>query len=272
MDKIAIAMSVYRSDSTSFVKQAIDSILEQTYQNFVLFIQVDGPVAENLKELLLSYIKKSNVEIYFHAENLGLAQRLNDTIENVINDSSFSLLARMDADDIALKERFKCQVDYLNTHNNVGVVGSDVIEIDEQNNHIFYKKMKPDHLSLENNIIKRCPFNHPSVMIRLNIFREHELRYKSELSNTQDYYLWVDMLSCNVIFSNISKPLLYFRVNSEFHSRRGFKKALNDFNSRMYAFDKLGCYSLSNYIHVCKLVMLRISPSFIKKIAYEKLR
>jgi glycosyltransferase involved in cell wall biosynthesis len=272
MNKIAIAMSVYRSDSTNFVKQAIESILEQTYQHFVLFIQVDGLVSEELKELLFSYINSDKVDITFHSDNLGLAQRLNDTIESVISDNSFDFLARMDADDISLQERFDCQVEFLKKNPDIGVVGSDVIEIDESNNHLFYKKMKPDHFSLEKNIIKRCPLNHPSVMIRLSVFRESKLRYKSELSNTQDYYLWVDMLVCNVKFANINKPLLYFRIDDKFHSRRGFKKALNDFNSRVYAFRELGCYSISNFVHVIKLVALRLSPTFIKKMVYERLR
>ncbi|MDV5059493.1 glycosyl transferase, partial [Vibrio diabolicus] len=120
-------------------------------------------------------------------------------------------------------------------------------------------------------IIKRCPFNHPSVMFRMSVF-EDGFRYKSELMNTQDYYLWVDLLAAGKNFANINEPLLMFRINESFHSRRGFKKAMNDLNSRIYAFKKLDVLNLSNIIHTISLFLLRIAPTSIKKWAYKTLR
>ncbi|WP_422766782.1 glycosyltransferase [Photobacterium leiognathi subsp. mandapamensis] len=269
--KIAVALSVYKSDNAFYLYQAIESIKNQTYFNFHIFIQVDGPVNLEVNDLLKKYSHDESFTIIFNDDNLGLAQRLNDIIELVIQNDDFSFIARMDADDICHRERFKKQVDYFDTYPDVDVLGSDVCEISSSGDEIFYKSMLPSHSEIKKNIIKKCPFNHPSVMFRTSIFKEG-FRYKPYLMNTQDYYLWIDLIAGGKKFANINEPLLNFRVDDFFHHRRGFKKALNDINSRIYAFKKLKNVNLSNLIHVSALFLLRISPPFIKKLAYKNLR
>jgi hypothetical protein len=125
---------------------------------------------------------------------------------------------------------------------------------------------------LVKNIIKKCPFNHPTVMFRTTVFLNSNVRYKAELMNTQDYYLWVDLVKAGYLFANINEPLLKFRIDENFHTRRGLKKAINDLKARFYAFKVLRNFSMSNLLHVTLLFALRISPATIKKIAYKKLR
>lgn len=270
-DKVAVIVSVYKSDSFSFLKQSMESLLEQTYDYVDIFVQVDGWVPDDLHKLLLSYSNHEEIHVFFHDENKGLATRLNDSINYVLDLGGYDYLARMDADDISCLNRIQTQVDFLNDNKKIDVVGSDVIEISETGQTIYYKKMDSKHDVLKRKIIKKCPFNHPSVMFRIELFEEG-FRYKSELMNTQDYYLWVDLLAAGKKFANINEPLLKFRVNKSFHSRRGFKKALNDLNSRIYAFKKLDVINLSNVVHTISLFLLRIAPISIKKWAYKNLR
>lgn len=269
--KIAVAMSVYRTDTVEYVTQAIDSVINQSYKNFDFFIEVDGPVQHELKELLLEYSKLENISINFNSVNSGLATRLNNIIERSLPLGKYEFLARMDADDICLPQRFDRQVEFLSRNSEVSVVGSDVIEISEAGTELFLKKMDALHDDISKKIIKKCPFNHPSVMFRMSVFEEG-FRYKSELMNTQDYYLWVDLLAAGKKFSNINEPLLKFRVNDSFHARRGFKKAMNDLNSRIYAFKKLNVLNVGNVIHTVSLFLLRIAPTSVKKWAYKTLR
>ena len=272
MKKIAVAMSVYEGDSLIFLKESINSILNQTYENYELFIQVDGIVRPELHDILSSYGAFKNCHVFFHNSNRGLAQRLNDTIDKIIDDESFLYLARMDADDISELERFDKQISFMEENPQIGVVGSDVIEINEIGEELFYKKMASSHSELEKNIVKKCPFNHPSVLIDLKCLRKTNLKYKPHLKNTQDYYLWVDLLANGIKFSNINKPLLKFRVDSKFHTRRGVKKAMNDLRSRLYAFKHLNVLNITNVIHVILLFILRVSPAPVKKAAYKFLR
>lgn len=269
--KLVVAMSVYRTDTVEYVTEAIDSILAQSYFNLDLFIEVDGPINIELKSMLLEHNNNENIVVNFNTDNKGLATRLNDIIGKSLVEKKYQFLARMDADDICHPDRFKKQVEFLINNPDISVVGSDVQEISENGEDLFYKKMDASHDELARKIIKKCPFNHPSVMFRMSVFQEG-FRYKSELMNTQDYYLWVDLLAAGKKFANINEPLLKFRVNDTFHSRRGFKKAMNDLNSRIYAFKKLDVLTLGNIIHTINLFMLRLAPSFIKKWAYKNLR
>ncbi|MEM5533001.1 glycosyltransferase [Pseudoalteromonas arctica] len=271
MQKVAVIISVYKSDNVSFIDRAIKSILDQTYNNIEVFIQVDGVVSDKIKHLLIDYSKIGEVNVYFNDKNMGLATRLNNSIDTIVKLGGYNYIARMDADDISDLNRIETQVTFLNNNPDIDIVGSDVIEISELEVEMFYKKMDSSHHMLAQNIIKKCPFNHPSVMFRCDIFEEG-FRYDSSLMNTQDYYLWVDLLSAGKRFANINKPLLKFRVNSEFHSRRGFKKAKNDFKSRIYAFKKLNVLSFSNVFHTITLFLLRLAPTSIKKWAYNNFR
>lgn len=271
MNKIAVALSIYKSDTLKYLQESINSILNQTYGNFDLYIKVDGDVSDDISHFLKKLEDNGNVFIDYYSDNKGLAFRLNQIIDEVVEKGIYDFVARMDADDISELNRFQTQIDFFQEHHAVDVLGSDVIEIDEYGNEFFYKRMDCDYAEIKEKIIKKCPFNHPSVMFKIDIFNEG-FRYNSALKNTQDYYLWVDLLSAGKIFSNVNKPLLKFRVNESFHSRRGLKKAINDVKSRLYAFQKLDVFSFNNIIHVINLFILRVSPSKIKKIAYKYLR
>ncbi|EJD6585289.1 glycosyltransferase [Providencia rettgeri] len=270
MNNVAVALSIYKSDTPEFVSQAIDSILIQDVP-FVLFIQVDGPISYDLKKILCQYEKNDFIEIEYNDDNKGLAFRLNQIIDHVVESRNFEFIARMDADDICHPKRFITQVQFLLDNPDVDVVGSDVIEISNTGTEIFYKKMDSEHNIMVKKIIKKCPFNHPSIMFRTSIFNSN-LRYKPELKNTQDYYLWIDLIVANKKFSNINQPLLKFRIDDNFHSRRGINKAMNDLKSRIYAFKKLDVLTIQNIIHTINLCLLRIAPSYIKKLAYKRFR
>ncbi|WKS80194.1 glycosyltransferase [Edwardsiella tarda] len=270
MGRIAVALSVCRNDTVEYLQQSIDSILNQTYNNFDLYIKVDGVVSSDIYGLLDKYKSNDNVFIDAHSANKGLTYRLNQIIDLVLISGKYKYLARMDADDISDVNRFDEQVCFL-SNNKVDVVGSDVVEIDSCGREIFYKHMDSDFFVIKKKIIKKCPFNHPSVMFKMDVFNDG-YRYNSNLMNTQDYYLWVDLIAGGKIFSNINKPLLKFRVDDKFHSRRGFNKAVNDIKARIYALNKLNAFSFVNIFYIVGILFLRLSPKIIKKLSYKYLR
>lgn len=271
--RVAVAMSIYHADELKNIKLAIDSLLNQSYELVDIYVEVDGVVHPDVVELLLKYVTehKNRISVFFNNENLGLATRLNNIIDKVIASGGYKYLARMDADDISSLDRIEKQVAFMENNAEISVLGTSVTEIDSEGNPTFEKKMNTSHLILKDSIIKSCPFNHPTVIFRLDIFKEG-FRYNNQLKNTQDYYLWVDLLEAGKMFANLEEPLLKFRVDSNFHHRRGFGKAINDVKSRFYAFEKLNVTNLSNVIHVIALFCLRVSPSWIKKLAYKNLR
>ncbi|EOV6246659.1 TPA: glycosyltransferase [Vibrio parahaemolyticus] len=270
--KVAVAMSVYKTDRLCFLQEAIQSVLSQTYTNFELYIEVDGPVNDDVRAYLSLLHDEPKVFVNFNEKNLGLAFRLNQIVDKVLKTQDCGFIARMDADDISSPTRFHRQVEFLYSNTDISIVGSDVIEFSEDGSVDFYKKMPRDHKDLVNSIVKRCPFNHPSVMFRIDVFEKYNLKYKDELKNTQDYYLWVDAIKSGVKLANINEPLLKFRIDEKFHSRRGIKKAKNDFNARIYAIRVLKLGTINNYLFSVLLFALRLSPVMVKKLVYSKFR
>ncbi|XTZ64263.1 glycosyltransferase [Aeromonas salmonicida subsp. pectinolytica] len=265
-------MSVYKNDRPKWLSQAIDSILHQTYTSIDFFIAVDGPISSDLRKVLIEYDCNKNVHIHFFDECKGLASRLNFLIDTVISIGGFEYIARMDADDISKSDRIEKQVNILSSSNaNCDVLGSSVIEINDDGEPVFEKKMYIEHEQLVKNIILRCPFNHPTVMFRCSIFVDG-IRYDSRMKNTQDYQLWITLVKLGYRFSNTDESLLYFRVSSDFHSRRSFSKANNDFLIRVNAMRILSIFTIKNITHTIALYLIRVSPSFISKIAYRYFR
>jgi glycosyltransferase involved in cell wall biosynthesis len=271
MENVAVAMSIYKADKLAFIKECIESLQNQTYKKLTVFIMVDGQVSQEVESYLLKLDESNFFNITFNSANLGLAKRLNQIIDKILDIGIYSYIARMDADDICNTSRIEKQVDFFGNNPEISVLGTDIIEVDFKGNDLFYKAMEPSHEALVKNIIKKCPFNHPTVMFKCTVFDGHN-RYMSSLQNTQDYYLWVDLVKDGCLFANINEALLKFRIDENFHQRRGLKKAMNDLKSRLYSFKVLNNYSLSNVLHVILLFILRVSPAWIKKLAYKKLR
>lgn len=269
--KVAVAMSVYKADKLSYLVEAVNSILEQEYKAFHLYIEVDGAISSDVRSYLNS-LDPENSTVTYYRENKGLATRLNQAIDKIIRSGQFSYIARMDSDDISDRLRFREQVDFLSKNQDIYVLGTDVLEIDKDNNPTYHKHMEVDSHKIRSDIIKKCPVNHPSVMFRVNLFDEFKLRYQDSLMNTQDYYLWVDVIDKGLKISNLNSPLLRFRVDENFHKRRGFKKSMNEFNSRIYAMKKLSMFSFRNILHTVLLLLLRLSPETVKKLAYRYMR
>lgn len=266
---VAVLMSVYDGDQLQYFKEAVDSVLEQTYPEVDLYIYADAVS----KPELIDYIKilENNKKVFIKKGEFrkGLAFGLNMLLEE-IKYKNYGYLARMDSDDISLKDRLQNQVDFLNSNIDIAVVGGNCIEISCDGKPLFQKKMPETHEEIIKSIIKRCPFIHPAVMFRGRIIQD--IKYDNTLMNTQDYYLWVDLTAKGYKFHNLQEFLLKFRVSNDFYNRRGLNKIKNEMKSRFYAMRKLNNHSFSNYTFLIMLFFLRIAPVRIKKFCYMKMR
>jgi len=270
-NNLATIMCVYSGDSVEHLEESIDSVLGQSYQHHDLYVLINGEVSNKALRLVEQYQNNDNFFPVFSTENMGLAKAMNHLLDNYVVGKGYLYVARMDADDICLINRFQKQVDFLNIYTEVSIVGSDCIEIDDSGVELGYKKMEATDSIMKKNIIKKCPFNHPTVMIRCEVF-DSGCRYDPTLKNTQDYYLWVDLISKGFVFSNINEALLKFRITASFYKKRGRKKALNDFKGRLYAMRKLNVFTAKNVAFTLAISLLRLSPTFVSKLAYKFLR
>lgn len=269
---IAVIMSLYKNDKLEFVQSAVDSILNQTYSFFDLYIQCDGPINPAV-ESFLSNLKDERIRIYKRKENKGLAQSLNDLLE-IVKQNGYEFIARMDADDISELDRFEKQIGYLQSHPDIDVVGGAINEIDGCGN----KRGKIVHYpcSVEECrafFAKRNPVAHPAVMFRRGFFDKVGWAYPTDYVRNEDTRLWLEGYKHNCKIANLLDVVLNFRVTDDmFKNRRNGKDfAKSQLNLRLQIKKDLG-YGFMATIYAYSMYFLMISPSWLLKLAYRILR
>ena len=223
---ISVLMPVYNSEK--YLDEAINSILQQTYSNFELIISYDESQDDTLK-IINKYKSKDLRIIVSYGKRRGIIGALNDAMSI----SKGTYIARMDADDISLPQRFEKQVKFMQEHLEIGVCGS-WIEVfrDFEKSYILKYPATNDLLKLK--LLFSVPFAHPSVLLRREIMLKHGLKYNESYDTIEDYKLWLD-LSKYTRFGNIQEVLLKYR-----HLDTSLSKLANlDSNKRYLANKKV---------------------------------
>ncbi|EFV40810.1 hypothetical protein HMPREF0864_01679 [Enterobacteriaceae bacterium 9_2_54FAA] len=266
--KIAVIMSVYHKDSVDWTKLAIESILAQSYNNFELFIIVDGSVSEEMKRLISLYEKNKSINIKNRMINRGLAFSLNELIDRIIDIGGFDYVARMDSDDISRPERFSKQIAFLEEHTDIDVLGGYCHEFGADFA-LPIKKMPLAHDELIDYSIRRCPFVHPTVMFRCNIFSDG-VRYPIHTQLTEDLALWLELLVRGRKFANIPEVILDYRINdSTLQRRAGLKKAFSEIALRRRYMKLLNRNTVTNNVYIFSRIPFHLLPNFLLKVCYR---
>lgn len=269
MKKIAVLLPVYKNDRIDYLNKSVRSILNQSYAGFQVFIGVDGPVDSVLKDALENIAKDNRVEIIWFETNRGLACVLNDLVE-LSKERAFDYYARMDADDIALPERFKEQIGFLEEYPEVDVVGGAIEEIDGNDQlrgkHVEYPLT---HDECRKFFRYRDCLAHPAVMFRARYFEKVQSGYRNEYRKNQDTMLWFDGFMNGCVFANLKDTVLHFRVNDDFYNRRnGWKRAKQMLSDRLKMNKALG-YDFSANLFAFGMFCMTVSPSWVKRFLYK---
>ena len=231
MKKLAIIISVYKNDDIDCFNDCIESIKNQTFIDFNVFIQFDGIVDTKIDNYCNTLISKDNrFKIYKRAINKGLAFSLNELLEFVLS-NGYTYIARMDADDVCFIDRFEKQVLFLDENIEIDIVGGYIEEFD---NGKFKKIVKYPlrHIDMKAFFGKRNPLAHGTVMFR-NSFFEKAGKYPETTNADEDTLLWLNGFLSGCIFANIPHTLVHVRVSDDFYRRRsGIKKSVSDFANR----------------------------------------
>lgn len=273
MSKVAVLLPVYRKDHPDYLSLAIDSILNQTFTDFELLIGVDGYIEDNLSTILKKYEDNSKVEILRFKENRGLAIVLNDLLDFAKN-RGVDYIARMDADDISVNSRFEKQVNFLDTHTDIDVVGGAISEIDEfgnsRNKIIVYPESPSECKTF---FSRRNPHAHPAVMFRWSFFDKVGHGYRPEYRQNQDTMLWYDGMMAGTMHANIPDVILNFRMTESLFKKRrnGWSFAKKQFKDRLRINKDLN-YGIGADIFGFAMFCLLISPTGLRKLAYKIFR
>ncbi|MBD5282992.1 MAG: glycosyltransferase family 2 protein [Bacteroides sp.] len=199
--RVSVIMPVYNAER--YLREAIDSILNQKYTDLELIIINDGS-KDSSKEIILSY-EDPRIVYLENKENSGICVTLN----NGLDVARGEFIARMDSDDIALPERLHIQVDYLDTHKDIGIVGSDIEVFGEGINSYFFEQVHDPDLCAAGLLFNPC-FAHPTVMWRKKISDKYNLRYDPIYKGFEDERLWWEFAKVTGL-ANINKVLLRYR-------------------------------------------------------------
>lgn len=188
-----------------YLELAIDSILAQTFTDFE-FVIIDDGSTDATPEVLGRYQAADQRVRVHRQEKAGLVASLN----RGCSEARGEYLARMDADDIAFPDRFAQQVDFLDRHPQVAVVGTAVMRIDAAGREIKRNFCPTSHAEIVQALREYTCFTHPTVMLRAAALAAVG-GYRKAYEPAEDYDLWL-RLSERYELANLPDPLLYYRV------------------------------------------------------------
>src|ERR1035437_5460131 len=266
MTDLAVIMSVYQNDKLKYLIESVQSILNQTFTRFDYYIIFDGPVALDIENYITS-IGDSRIKLFRLEKNGGLARALNFLLEIVLKNPEYEVIARMDADDISLPERFEKQHKFLSENPDIACVGCWYHEINELGKHLADRKLPIDHEALKKRYYSRTPFAHPSVMYRRQLIEKSGF-YPTDTVLMEDNVLWGKALKQGLRFANIPEFLLEFRIDKDFYKRRsGFRYGWNYIKTRFIINRTLNS-PIYSYLLVFVMGATKMIPPFLLRYIY----
>lgn len=256
--KISILMGIYNCADTLSV--AIESILQQTYSNWELIMCDDGS-SDSTYDIAMKYMSlyPQKIVVIQNEKNIRLAATLNRCAQYATG----KYIARMDGDDISLKNRFEKQVQFLEANPGYDLVGTYMKAFDENGEkNIIPIKSQPEKTDLP----KFNPFHHATIMMKKNVFDELGGYHVSSLTKrAEDVDLWFRFFAAEKKGYNIAEPLYLVREDTTVFRRRTFK---HSFEASRVLINGIKLLNLppQYYIFAIKPIVSQITPSGIKKI------
>lgn len=205
---VTVLMGVY--NAATYLREAIDSILNQSFTDFEFLIYNDGST-DATADIVRNYAD-SRIFFFDNPLNRSVSPNMNEGIERALG----RYIVRMDGDDIADPERIAKQVAYMEAHPEVGLCGSAIRYFGASQALIL---LPEDNEAIQHTMWLQNAFYQPSVIIRASVLRTSGLRYDVQYEFAEDYKLWSDMCAVTQVH-NLPEPLLNYRIHPHQISRR----------------------------------------------------
>lgn len=203
MPKVSVLMPIYKTNE-KYLREAISSILNQTFTDFEFLILDDCP--DDDREAIVKSYADERIKYSKNEHNLGITPSRNKLIDMAQGE----YLAIFDHDDISLPTRLEKEVKYLEEHLDVGVVGTRF-------KNMIAKKtafIPTDNHDIKMALMRGCAIVHSSSMIRKSVLDDHNIRYEADFSPAEDYALWCRLIPYTN-FHNLDEILFHYRDHTE---------------------------------------------------------
>ena len=267
-EQFSLLMSVYGGDRPDYLETAFRSVVhDQTRPPDDVVLVQDGPVPAELDATIRGLIHESPVKTSLIAldANVGLGLALDQGMAACAHD----IVARMDADDIALAHRFEVQVPMVEA--GIDLVGSALLEFGSGPDDIVGRRVPPiDPTEIVRYARFHQPFNHPTVVYRRSVVQAAG-GYR-HLALMEDYLLFARMIDQGATVGNVAEPLVLYRVGDGAYGRRGGVALLKSEWRLQRTLHGLGFTTRAQFArNVVVRGGYRLVPEPIRKVAYRRL-
>lgn len=202
--KVTVLMSVYNGEK--YLREAIDSILSQTFRDFEFLIINDGSTDTSV-EIINAYTDP-RIQLVHNDSNLGQAATMNRGLDLAHGE----YIARMDCDDISLSMRLEKQVRFMDENPEVTICGAWCRVFGAEQNAVWKYPLSADIIRTE--LLFSCAMVHPSVIMRRYLLDLNRFRYSESHWHAEDYELWA-RASESIKLANLGEVLILYRVHAD---------------------------------------------------------
>lgn len=268
MENYSVLMSVYYKEKPEFLRESIQSMLNQTVPTNDFVIVCDGPLTPEL-DTVLKQFNQDNPDLFQIIrlpKNVGIGAAANTGLKYCKN----NLIAKMDSDDISRETRCEKQLEIFSEFPNLDILGGQLSEFEDSTDQIFAIRKVP--LNQDEILIfakRRMPFNNQTVMYKKK--KVLEIGGYSPLRRCEDYDLFVRMLQGGCIAKNLPDVLVDYRLNKNAIQRRGMMKNFQGFVQVRWRMYMRGFSGLMDLILPCLgQLFISIVPNKLKIEFYKR--
>lgn len=202
LNTVSVIMPAY--NAAEHLSEAIDSILRQTLSDFEFLILDDGSTDDTIE--IINQYNDSRIKLIRNEGNKGLVYTLNKGLEI----SQGQYIARMDADDIAMSDRFEKQVHFMNENPDISIL-STAFEFLGTPYHIHFPT---DNEGIRVKLLENTALLHPGVMFKREAVIKNNLRYNEDYKYAEDYHLWTIAAQQGIKMANLDEVLVEYRQHA----------------------------------------------------------
>lgn len=264
----SVLISVYKKEKAEYLKQALQSVINQTLKPTEIVIVKDGPLTKELDECIENFQRQHPklFKIITFKKNRGLGLALRDGVKAC----KYEYIARMDSDDISKRDRFEKQFNYIQKHPEIALLGTWITEFSkDEKKPDTLTKLPCKHQEILKFAKKRNPLRHMTMVLKKEAIMKAG-NYRDFLW-FEDYDLWVRMLQKGYIAANIPEYLVNVRADKEMFARRGGRQYLKQDYKFQKIMLKVGFISVLGFL--CNVIIrsiVRLMPNNFRTYIYNK--
>ncbi len=198
---VSVLMPMHNEEK--HVGEAIESILNQTYENFEFLIIDDGSIDKS-PEIVLSY-KDPRIQYLKNKKNIGISNTLNRGLTLAKGKYIF----RMDADDLSLPTRMEKQVQFMEAHPGIGLCGTNVLLFGTTNKEFKYYQHDKE---IRTNLIAHPSISNGAMILRKSVLQKLDKWFDPQMDSAEDHDLW-ERMSHHTKFANLQEVLYHYRMH-----------------------------------------------------------